>query len=106
MHVLFGLRYDFLQTHSASFLQPYLSSGIGGYVFDDVKVVNQIGINEVETTTKVKPGFYLGGGLNIQLASWVALNLDGKYHFINANPNYDHSGFEFGIGFNFSWGEF
>jgi len=104
--ILFGLRYDFLQSQSTGFLQPYLSGGFGGYVFDDVKVINTIGRNDVETTTEVKPGLYLGGGLNIQLSSWIALNFDGKYHFINVDPNYDHSGFEFGFGINFSWGIF
>ena len=106
MPILFGLRYDFLQLQNTGFLQPYLSGGFGGYVFDDVKVINKIGINNVETSTEVKPGLYLGGGLNIQLGSWIALNFDGKYHFVNVDPNYNHSGFEFGIGFNFSWGSF
>ena len=106
MPILFGLRYDLLQSESTGFLQPYLSGGFGGYVFDDVKVINKIGLNNIETTTEVKPGLYLGGGLNIQLGSWIALNFDGKYHFVNVDPNYDHSGFEFGIGFNFSWGSF
>ena len=106
MPILFGLRYDFLQLQNTGFLQPYLSGGFGGYVFDDVKVINKTGINNVETSTEVKPGLYLGGGLNIQLGSWIALNFDGKYHFVNVDPNYNHSGFEFGIGFNFSWGSF
>ncbi len=104
--ILFGLRYDFLQSQNRSILQPYLSGGFGAYVFSDVKVVQEILHEEVEVSTNVKPGLYLGSGLNIGLGSWIALNFDGKYHLVNVNPNYEHSGFEFGIGFNFSWESF
>jgi hypothetical protein len=104
--ILFGLRYDFLQSQNRSILQPYLSGGFGAYVFSDVKVIQRILYEEVEVSSNVKPGLYLGSGLNIHLSSWIALNFDGKYHLVNVNPEYDRSGFEFGIGFNFSWGSF
>lgn len=104
--ILFGLRYDFLQSQNRSLLQPYLSGGFGAYVLSDVKVVQNILYEDVEVFTNIKPGLYLGSGLNIHLGSWIALNFDGKYHLVNVNPNYEHSGFEFGIGFNFSWGIF
>lgn len=104
--ILFGLRYDFLQSQIRSILQPYLSGGFGAYVFSDVRVVQDILYEDVEVTSNAKPGLYLGGGLNIRLGSWISLNFDGKYHLVNVNPDYDRSGFEFGIGFNFSWGKF
>jgi len=104
--ILFGLRYDFLQSQNRSILQPYLSGGFGAYVFSDVKVVQDILHEDVEVSSNAKPGLYLGGGLNIRLGSWVSLNFDAKYHLVNVNPDYERSGFEFGIGFNFSWGSF
>lgn len=104
--ILFGIRFDFLQSSSRGFLQPYLSGGVGAYVCSDVKLINRILVNDVEVSTNVKPGLYMGSGLNIHLGSWIAINIDGKYHVVNVNPNYKHSGFEFGFGFNFSWGSF
>ncbi len=103
--ILFGVKYDFLQSQNSGILQPYLSGGFGAYVFSNVKVAQEIMREEVEVSTNVKPGLYLGSGLNIHLGSWIAINFDGKYHLVNVNPNYDNSGFEFGIGFNFSWGD-
>ena len=102
--ILFGIRYDFLQARSRGFLQPYISGGLGAYVCSDINLINRIMVNDVEVSTIVKPGLYAGGGLNIHLGTWIALNIDGKYQMINVNPNYKHSGFEFGFGFNFSWG--
>lgn len=104
--ILFGMRYDFLQNNNRSFLQPYIIGGLGAYVLSDVKLVQEFMRENVEVSTTVKPGLFIGSGINIHLSSWIALNLDFKYHFINLNPNYDHSGLEFGIGFNFSWGSF
>lgn len=104
--ILFGLRYDFLQSQNRSILQPYLSGGFGTYVLSDVKVVQNILYEDVEVSTNIKPGLYFGSGLNIHLGSWISLNFDGKYHLVNINPDYERSGFEFGIGFNFSWGSF
>lgn len=104
--ISFGLRYDFLQSQNRNILQPYLSGGIGAYVFSDVKVAQGILYEDVEVVSNVKPGLYLGTGLNIHLSSWIAVNFDGKYHLVNVNPDHERSGFEFGIGFNFSWGSF
>ena len=104
--IIFGFHYDFLQNQNRSALQPYLSAGLGAYVLSDVKLVNEILQNDVIVSTEVKPGLYLGTGLNINLTNWLALNLDGKYHMVKFNPNYKHSGFEFGLGFGFSWGSF
>jgi outer membrane protein W len=104
--ILFGLRYDFLQNQNQTFLQPYFSGGFGAYVLSDIKLVQKILREDVEVINKVKPGLYVGTGINLNISSWIALNADGKYHLINVNPNYEHSGFEFGIGFNFSWGSF
>ena len=104
--ILVGIRYDFLQNQNRSILQPYLSGGLGAYVLSDVNLVQKIWYEEVEVSTSVKPGLFVGGGINIQIGSWTALNFDGKYHFVNINPNFEYSGFEFGIGFNFSWGSY
>jgi hypothetical protein len=104
--ILFGLRYDFLQSQAEGFLQPYLSGGLGGYLFSDVRVNQKIMQENVAVTTEIKPGIYLGFGLNIHLGSWIAFNIDGKYHLVNVNPDFQNSGTEFGFGFVFSWGNF
>lgn len=104
--ILFGLRYEILQLPHNGILLPYLNGGFAVYIFSDVKVLQELRYEQVEVFTNVKPGLYLAIGLNIQVRSWIALNLDGKYHFVNINPDYPYSGFEFGMGFNFSWGSF
>lgn len=104
--VLFGLRYEFLQIQKEGFLQPYLSAGFGGYLFSDVKVDQGLIYEDVSVATNIRHGLYLGLGLNIHLGTWIALNFDGKYHFVNVDPNYRQSGSEFGVGFVFSWGDF
>ena len=104
--ILFGIRYDFLQTQNRSFLQPYIAGGLGAYVLSDVKLVQEILCKNIEVINIIQGGLFIGTGLNVHLGSWIALNLDFKYHLINLNPNYEHSGLEFGIGFNFSWGSF
>jgi outer membrane protein W len=101
---LFGLRYDLLSSRSSGSFQPYLTGGGGPYWSTAVKVQNQFTGEDVSGESELKFGAYAGGGMNIVLTSWLALNFDMKYHFIDLKAHADRSGPEFGLGFSFMWG--
>jgi outer membrane protein W len=102
---LLGWRHDLLSTRFSSAFQPYLTVGAGPYWTTAVTVKNQLtGEETVVGETKSKFGAYAGGGTNIVLSSWLALNFDVKYHFVDLQANRNESGFEFGLGFSFMWG--
>ena len=105
---LFGVRYDILSARYASSFQPYVASGIGPYWFVDTQVRGNTDYgtdNEVTIGSDLKVGGYLGGGMNIALASWFALNFDLRYHFIDFKTEDENSGPEFSLGFCFMWGK-
>ncbi|MDZ7289009.1 MAG: hypothetical protein ONB44_01375 [candidate division KSB1 bacterium] len=104
--VLLGFRHNLLSIHSPSALQPYIAYGAGPYWLHDVKIRNRYYEDEVTVKSKVKPGAYAGAGMNFMLASWVGLNFDVKYHFVDFNVNHDYSGFDYGLGFSFMWGRY
>ncbi|MFQ5825186.1 MAG: hypothetical protein ACE5JB_14145 [bacterium] len=97
---LFGLRYDFLSLRNQSSLQPYSSFGAGLYWITSVNPH----YNDENIKSGLTPGGYFGGGLNIALFSWFALNFDLKYHLVDFKINKDFSGLEFGIGVSIMWG--
>ncbi|HEX9972083.1 MAG TPA: hypothetical protein VGD14_08445, partial [bacterium] len=105
--ILFGLRYDMLSTRMPSSIQPYLAIGTGSYW---IATSEEILMNPFETETAIniesiqKYGAYLGGGANILVASWLALNFDLKYHFVDFQFEKDYSGLGFSFGFSFMWG--
>lgn len=105
--ILLGIRYNVLPMENPSALQPYVAFGAGPYWMVDIHVQDHREANEdVGIRSHLLPGFYGGGGLYFHVASWFAFNFDVKYHFINFNPDHGYSGFEFGMGFSFSWGRY
>jgi outer membrane protein W len=104
--VLLGLRHILFSVHNPSALQPYITLGAGPYWLHDVKVRDRYYEDEVTVKSKVKPGAYAGAGMDFMLASWVGLNFDVKYHFVDFNVNHDYSGFDYGLGFSFMWGRY
>ncbi|MBN2010119.1 outer membrane beta-barrel protein [candidate division KSB1 bacterium] len=101
---LIGLRYDILSPRFPSRIQPYLSTGGGPYWIMHVNG-NDAFAGEQEVKSKVKNGLYLGGGMNLMMTSWAALNMDIRYHLVNFSPDYEASGMEFGFGFSVMWGQ-
>ena len=102
---LFGLRYDLFSTRLPSSLQPYLTGGAGPYWISSVKTNDLLTGGEASVQSNIKYGAYLGGGMNLLLASWIALNFDWKYHFVDFRFEEQYSGLEFGLGFSFMWGK-
>jgi outer membrane protein W len=106
--VLLGFRHNLLPYNTQSDLQPYLSFGAGPYWINDIKVRDRYygDDEEVYVKSKVKPGGYAGGGLNFMLGNWVGLNFDIKYHFVDFRKAHPNSGYEYGLGFFFTWGHY
>jgi hypothetical protein len=106
--VLLGLRHDLFSYDTESSLIPYISLGVGPYWFNDIYVKTEyFGFeNETEIRTKAKMGGYAGGGVNFMMTSWFGINFDARYHFINFDVNHDKSGWEFGLGVMFAWGQY
>ncbi len=102
--VLFGLRYDLLSTRFATAFQPYLSIGGGPYWTTRVKSDGANFSSQQTVESNLKYGAYTGGGVNIIIASWFALNFDLRYHFVDFEFEKDYSGLEFSGGFSFMWG--
>jgi outer membrane protein W len=103
---LVGMRYDVLTGRIQSAIQPYVCAGVGTYWFVQTAVKDEGVLDEqVSVNSDFKFGGYSGLGTHLILKSWFALNFDARYHFVDfssANPN---SGFEFGFGFCFMWGQ-
>lgn len=106
--ILFGLRLNLLPLESRSALQPYLTGGVGPYWFHDVHVQESSWGYEEEVTssTRLKRGAYAGGGTNFWFTDWFGLNFDVRYHFINFENDHPESGFEYGLGAVFAWGNY
>jgi hypothetical protein len=100
---LFGARYDILSPRYTSQYQPYFTFGAGTYWISR----SFVGEGRVETGSDAKFGVFVGGGLNIILKNWFALNSDIKYHLVNLEgTSVDHySGFELSLGCVFMWGK-
>jgi hypothetical protein len=98
---LAGARYDLLSKNLGSIFQPYLAFGGGMYTINRNIVTTSV-VNE----TDAELGIFLGGGLNVVLASWLALNADIKYHLISrtSSQKADLSGMQMGFGFSFMFG--
>ncbi|MDZ7262330.1 MAG: porin family protein [candidate division KSB1 bacterium] len=104
--LLLGVRYNLFSIQSQSALQPYFTFGGGPYWITDVMVREKLYDDEVTVKTSLKRGGYAGGGFNFMLSSWFAVNFDVKYHFINFNIKHDKSGFDYGLGVSFMWGQY
>jgi len=102
---LLGARYDIFSPRLPSSIQPYLSLGTGPYWISSVRNENPFAESMQTIESKMEYGAYAGGGTNILIASWLALNFDLKYHFVDFQFERGYSGLEFGMGFSFIWGK-
>ncbi len=103
--LLFGLRWDLLPGKLPTSFQPYLTIGGGPYWNTEITGRSKNAVqNEVLVETGIRLGWYAGGGMNLTLASWFALNFDVKHHFINYEMEDDFSGLETSLGFVVMWG--
>lgn len=103
--LLIGVHYDILSEKNESSLRPYISTGAGPYWISHVKVNDRYYEDEVNIGTNMYGGAYLGSGINFPVKSWLGINFDMKYHFVNFNADNKFSGFEYGIGLHFMWGK-
>lgn len=104
--ILLGVRYDLLPAENQSGLRPYISLGGGPYWVSTVNVKETAFHEEVTVNTEFNRGGYAGGGVNFMLSSWLGLNFDMKYHFIDFNKNHKYSGYEWGMGVSVMWGSY
>ncbi|MCK5075284.1 MAG: hypothetical protein KAR38_02860, partial [Calditrichia bacterium] len=103
--ILLGLRYDLLSPKLPSKFQPYFSGGAGPYWMSNVEVVSSPTEDYNTTESFHKYGAYAGGGTNLMIKDWFALNFDLRYHFVDFKVEEGYSGLEFGMGFSFMWGK-
>lgn len=98
---LAGARYDLLSRNLGSIFQPYLAFGGGMHT-----ITRNIISTSVINKSNAELGAFFGGGLNVILASWFALNADLKYHFITRESyeTADLSGLQLGFGLSFMFG--
>jgi hypothetical protein len=96
-----GARFDLLSRNLGSIFQPYLALGGGMYT-----ITRNIVTASVVNESDAELGLFFGGGVNVVLASWFALNADIKYQLINQTSSYksDLSGVQMGFGLSFMFG--
>ena len=104
--VLLGMRYQFLSPDNQSALRPYFSFGAGPYWLADILVKDRYDEDEVTIDARLKSGGYAGGGLDFMITDWFGLNFDVKYHFVGFNAKGENSGYEYGLGIQFRWGNY
>lgn len=102
--VVLGIQHYLIAAGNRSAIHPYLSLGGGPYWIADIKVRETRRGEEVDVATVLKPGGYVGGGLNFMLGSRFGLNFDVKYHMVDFNVNHDRTGVEYGVGIQYMWG--
>ena len=103
--LLMGVRYDLLSLRFPSRFQPYLSAGVGPYWQVAAEFEENGGITErASGETKMNFGGYLGVGTHATITSWLSLEMDVKYHFIDFKSSAGNSGVEFGLGLTLMWG--
>ena len=105
--LVLGLRYDVMSDRLSGALHPYLAVGGGPYSVFNIKTQQfEEGATHTESTiqTRMDYGWFFGGGVNLTLTNWFALNADLKYHLIEIPELKDYSGLELGIGFSIMWG--
>jgi hypothetical protein len=104
--VLAGMRFDMLSAHNRSALRPYLAFGAGPYWVADIFVQDRYFEEEVHVSSDLHAGGYLGGGIDFMIFNWFGLNFDVRRHFVNFDANNEHSGYEYGMGLQFMWGNY
>ena len=103
--MLMGINYEILPETSGADIRPYVGFGPGVYLLSDINVIEDNTIKKVNIDSKIKGGFYCSAGFNFLFTEKLGLNFDLKYHLIDFNPCFSRSGFEFGLGFIFTWGD-
>ena len=63
------------------FIEPYVGAGLGLY-FSKLKEDPRTGFSGIDDTSS-DIGGYLSAGIDMWLNQRVALNFEGKYHFVN-----------------------
>lgn len=104
--VLIGMRFHLLSAHNRGALRPYLAFGAGPYWAADVFVENYYYRDETHVDSELFAGGYLGGGMDFMILSWFGLNFDARRHFVGFDTNNEHSGYEYGLGVQFMWGNY
>ena len=104
--VLVGMRYHLLSSHNRGALRPYLVFGAGPYWVADILVENYFYRDEVRVDFELFGGGYLGGGLDFMIFNWFGLNFDVRRHFVGFDTHNEHSGYEYGLGLQFMWGNY
>jgi hypothetical protein len=102
-----GVKYSLLPAWKESMLQPYLETGLGVYLIEEVGV-GQIHYVEygVAVGSTTCPGLYAGAGLNFMFWDNFGLNVNARYHLVDFKSNKYESGIEFGLGFIIMWGDY
>ncbi|MEJ2637106.1 MAG: outer membrane beta-barrel protein [Calditrichia bacterium] len=106
--LLFGVRYNVLPREVQSVLQPYGEAGFGTYWISDIYVENDRFYDSHDNVTihsEVRPGGYVGAGLNFMLSRKFAINYDMRYHMVDFSSSEYQNGIEFGLGCSFMWGK-
>ncbi|MBN2425586.1 MAG: outer membrane beta-barrel protein [Calditrichaceae bacterium] len=103
--MLMGMNYELMPETSGANIRPYIGFGPGVYLLSDINVTEENNKSKVNIDSKIKGGFYCSAGFNFLFTEKLGLNFDLKYHLIDFNPGFSRSGFEFGLGFIFTWGD-
>jgi outer membrane protein W len=105
--ILMGVRYSLLPAGKESMLQPYLETGVGAYLIEEVGVgQNHYVEHGVSVGSTTCPGLYAGAGLNFMFWDDLGLNVNARYHLVDFKSNKYESGIEFGLGFIIMWGDY
>ena len=104
--LLIGLRQELLSPYHQSTFRPYFSVGAGPYWISNIIVCENLLKEQVSIKTNLERGGYLGGGFDLKITSWFAVNFDVKYHFIDFNKKHKMSGIDYGLGITFMWGRY
>lgn len=104
--VLAGMRFDLLTARNRGALRPYVAFGAGPYWVADIFVQDRFFEEEVHVESDLHAGGYLGGGIDFMIFNWFGLNFDVRRHFVNFDAHNEHSGYEYGMGVQFMWGNY
>jgi hypothetical protein len=102
--ILFGLRMFLTSPRNSSGLMPYVSGGAGPYCLADIQIRDDGAVQETTTDWTIKGGAYFGGGCDIYLSRWLALNIDARYHLVDFDTSHKYSNMECGVGLQVMWG--
>jgi len=102
--LLIGARYFPLESGRRDALGPYVSFGAGPYWAADITTLERPSEDDVTVDSRHEFGGYLGAGMDFMFTDWVGLNIDVKRHWVDFPGRDAYSGFEYGMGLQFMWG--